>query len=78
MMNCTKDEVKNEMSKLLESAFEKQKNKKFQSSDVEYMMEASKTLLKEDKVEEVMQIMSQFKSQFKYKVISYEEIIFFY
>ncbi len=65
MMNCTKDEVKNEMSKLLESAFEKQKNKKFQSSDVEYMMEASKTLLKEDKVEEVMQIMSQFKSQLK-------------
>lgn len=65
MMNCTKDEAKNEMSKLLESAFEKQKNGTFQSSDVEYMMEASKKLLKEDKVEEVMQIMVQFKSQMK-------------
>lgn len=65
MIECTKDECKNEMSQLLKTAFDKQSKQTFQSLDVDNMMEATKVLLKEEKVEEVMNVMLNFKSQMK-------------
>lgn len=65
MMNCAKEDVKDRMSMLLEEAFTKQKDGTFQKSDVDDMMKACTSLVKEDKQEEVMNIMKQFQSQMK-------------